>query len=272
MAKTIKDLNLEEAQALLAYVGIEDADKFKDEFGQKFFTKESAISNDEIISAVTGKRIKTLESKFLEIVKEFDPTITKSKLGEKHLEEAMDDYIPVFKTKLSELESKAKSGNDKKVSDLEKQYDDLNKSYQAQKEVTDRIESEYNKYKEESTNNIKSYKINHQLSELKNRIPWIDGMTEIQKAGYDTVLSSNYKFDLDEQDRLRILDKTGKPVQSKAKAAIADPLEILDLIAEENQLKKKNNAQNGKQFFQIDTTKESSGRKLPADYLKRVKA
>lgn len=269
MAKSIKELKLEEAQELLSFIGIEDAEKFKDEFNSKFFTKETAVANEDIARAITGKRMKTVESSFLELAKLVDPTVTKAKLGEKPIEENIAEFVPLFSGRFGELETRAKEGNDKRVNDLEKQLQDREKSLTAYKELADKTASEFEGYKAETANSIKSYKIKHQYEALKSQLPWVDDVTDVQRIGFDTFVQSNYQLDLDEKDNLIVKDKDGKPVQSKQKAAMADPMEILDTILDANKLKKNNNVkQNNRIFTQREEPK--SGRQLSKDYLSRL--
>lgn len=269
--KAIKDLKLEEALDLLNYVGIDDAETFKDTFGTKFFTKETALENDEIKKAIVGKRMTDITSSLLRLGKVVNPELSMRELTKKHVEENIEDITEMFTNRISELDTKAKSGNDKKVTDLEKQLDEISKSVSVYKEVNEKLTAEYDTLKSGSANEMKSYKINHQYEQLKNQLSWIDEPTQVQRSGFDAIVSSNYKFDLDEKDNLRILDKEGKPIISKNKAAVADPLEILDVLLDQNKLKKNNNAKsNNFVNFGQQSAQPETGRKLSKDYLKRV--
>lgn len=271
MAKSIKDLKLEEAQELLSYIGIEDAEKFKDEFNARFFTKEAALTNDEIRKTIVGKRMTEIEGAVLKLGKLVMPDITRSKLSEKAIEENIEELAGAFGSKFTELQELAKAGNDKRVNDLEKQLEDREKSAKAYKELADKIAGEYEGYKTETANSIKSYKINHQYEQLKSQLPWVDDVTDVQRIGFDTFVKSNYQLDLDEKDNLIVKDKDGKPVQSKQKAAMADPMEILDSILDSNKLKKNNNGKQIIRNFTENRQTEGNGRKLPSTYLDRVK-
>lgn len=271
MAKKLTELTPEEKDGILSYIGIEDFENFKDEFPKKFLTVDTAINNDKVISAVTGKRVKTIESALLDVFKLVDPTVSKSKLGEKPLETNIEELTGMLNTKFTELETKSKHGNDKRVDDLLKEKEDIQKSYIAEKEVNQRLTSEFDTFKSDSANNIKTYKVNHQITELKVKLPFIDDVTELQRVGFETILNSKYKFDLDENDKLRVLGVDGKPIQSKARAAIAEPYEILEYELEVNKLKKNNNIkQNNSIFTPKNVTPQNNGRQLSIDAQKRM--
>lgn len=271
MAK-IKDLKLEEAQELLSFLGIEESENFKETFGQKFFTKETALASDEIKKAVTGKRMQEIESSLLKLGKIVDPELTRSKLSERQIEENIDELMGKFTDRFTQLESKASEGNDKRVNDLERMLQDKDKSLLSYKESWEKEAAERGKEKEEFQNGMKSYKINHQFEQYKNKLSWIDEPTDVQRIGFDTKIANSYKFDLDEKDNLIILTADGKPIPSKVKGgAMADPLEILDFELDQNKLKKNNNAkQNNSIFVPPARQEQGSGKKLPAEYLKRI--
>lgn len=271
MAK-IKDLKLEEAQELLTFLGIEDSENFKENFSQKFFTKETALASDEIKKAIVGKRMTEIEGSLLKLGKIVDPELTRSKLGEKQIEENIEGFMELFSNKFTELETKASTGNDKKVNDLERMLQDKDKSLLSYKELAEKEAAEKERVVSEYQNGMKSYKINHQFEQYKNKLSWIDEPTDVQRIGFDTKISTSYKFDLDEKDNLVILSADGKPIPSKVKGgAMADPLEILDFELDQNKLKKNNNAKvNSSIFVQPVRQEQSNGKKLPAEYLKRI--
>ena len=271
MAK-IKDLKLEEAQELLSFIGIEDADNFKETFGKSFFTKETALGSEEIKKAITGKRMQEIEGKLLQLGKIVDPELTRSKLSERQIEENIEDLMSKFSERFTTLETKASEGNDKRVNDLEKMLHDKDKSLLSYKELAEKEAAEKERVVGEYQNGMKTYKINHQFEQYKNKLSWIDEPTDVQRIGFDTKIASSYKFDLDEKDNLVILSSDGSPIPSKVKGgAMADPLEILDYELDQNKLKKNNNAKvNSSIFVQPQVQTQQNGRKLPAEYLKRV--
>lgn len=270
MAKTIKELTPEQKDEILSYIDLEDFENFSDQFNKKYFTKQTAITDEEIVSAVTGKRIKSIESRFLELAKEIDPSMTKSKLGETHLEEAIENFIPVVKSKWSELETKAKSGNDKKVNDLLEEIKQKDQSILSYKELAEKEANEKEEILTKSTSEMKNFKLSHAYNELKNKLSWIDNATDVDRLGFDTLIKTKYKIDLNDKDEIQILTSEGKPIPSKVKGGqMADPFEILDMELEVNKKKKLNNAKDSKVILPLNREK-ATGRELPKQYLNRV--
>lgn len=269
MAKKLADLKPEEKDEILNFLGFEDFDNFKEAFPSKFLTKEAALEDEDIVNKVTARRIGEISSKVLPVFKLVDPDISLNKLKEGRLEDHFKTLEEKARTTFEELKSKASAGNDKKLSDLEKQLEDKDKSILSYKELNERITGEFESYKNETGNSIKSYKINHQLEQAKSKLAWVDDMTDVQRTGYNALLGSKYQFDIDEKDNVVVVGKDGKRIQSKNKADFASLDEILALEADENKLIKKNNAKSGNNTIFVKPTKRE-GRDLPANYLNRM--
>jgi len=267
------ELDLTKAKEIIDYLGIDDLDKFKETIASKFLLKDTAHENEDVRKKVTGDRMQKITSKFLPIAKMIDPDTSHRKISEKNFEDYLDEFAGAFSTKLTSLEEAGRSGNDKKVNELEAMLLDTKKSVTAYKEVADKVTGEFETYKSDASNQFKDYKINHQLGIIKSKIAFVDDITEIQRIGYDTALKNNFKFDLDDKENLIVMDKEGKPVQREDKAAIADPLYILGILAEKNNLMKKNNA-NQNNLLPLKqnkiNTEQKNGMTLSASYLKKI--
>lgn len=253
---------------------VDSLDKFKEKFNSKFIPLNEAHKYPDVASKVIGKRMGEITSKLVDFGKTFGIEETFDSLKEKKVEEAIDYFKETLSGKMGELKEASKSGNDKKVNDLTKQLEDMQKSISSYKEANEKLRSEYDGFKSQSENNIRSYKINHQIENLKNKISWVDDLTDVQRVGYDAALKTNYHFDLDEKDNLVVKDKEGKLIQKKDKAgAFAEPFEILEQLAEANKLKKMNNATQKSSIFAINKPVpkgELDTKKVSSAYLKRI--
>jgi superfamily II DNA helicase RecQ len=178
-----------------------------------------------------------------------------------------------LQTKITELQEQGKAGNDKKLNDALKLIEEKDKSIGSYKELAETNASKLEAATNEFQTGMKTYKINHQFEQYKNKLNWIDEPTGVQRIGFDTVVESKYRFDLDEKENLIVLDKEGKPIPSKLNGGkMADPLEILDAELEANKLKKLNNANNKNNgiFTPQNREKSDSGREFTSDYQRRL--
>lgn len=274
MAKKIDDLTIEEAKDLLKYVGIEDAENFKEQFPTKFLTVDSAVTNETVIQKVTGKRLGEIAGKLHKVAKFLNPEISLDKFNEKRIEDNIPEIETLLQTKFNELQESAKSGNDKKLNDALAQLAEKDKSISSYKTLAETEAAERERVTNEFQTGMKTYKINHQFEQYKNKLNWIDEPTDVQRIGFDTKIGTSYRFDLDEKENLIVLDKEGKPIPSKLNGGkMADVYEILDAELEANKLKKLNNANNKNNgiFTTQKQEQTSNGREFNSDYLNRVK-
>lgn len=263
MAKTVEDL-----QKLLDYVGIEadTEDDFKKAFDEKFMSKEAHKKE-------VGQRFTNIDSAFLETYKLIDPTISSRKMAAVRFEENLNSFKEKLSGVLKEKDEAAKSGNDKKVNDLTKLLEDKEKSLAAYMEANENLKTEFDAFKTESQSQFKNYKLSDRYNKVKSQIAFVDNADRFKMRGYEDTLREDYIFDLDENDELIVKGKDGKPVVNKAKAGhFLSPKEVMELMAEEAELLKKNNAKPVVVYpSKTERPSVNGTRQLPPDYLKKRK-
>lgn len=78
-------------------------------------------------------------------------------------------------------------------------------------------------------------------------MPFSDGTTEVAKLGFNTLIQSNYKLDVGDDDSILVLDSKGNKIPNPKQTGTYLGLpEILEMEADKNGLLKKNNL-NGNQ-------------------------
>lgn len=261
---------------LLSFFSLENdeqAEQFLNQFNEKFIEVDKAHTLQAVKDRAIGERMRQLTSGVLDVVKIFDPSVSFRSLEKESLEE----NLKLAKTKAegykSDLDVKLKDGSDKRVNDLMKEIEDKNKTIESYKSASETVSAEYEAFKNSSQEEIKNYKINHQIDNLKSKMTFRDDITDIERTGFQTFLNSNYNFSLNEQDEVIAKDKNGELIKNKNKAGtFLSPLEVFNLIAEENKLLKKNNADINKKNIFVPKSDEGQKNKLPENYLKRVKS
>lgn len=214
-------------------------DTVKETIGKKFISRDVAHEDTEVNKKAVGRRMGAVTTKISQLF-----GIPHSQLEGKDVETILSEIQTSHTKAVEELSKKATEGNDKKVTDLMRELEDKNKSLQAyetqNKELRDSLKLE----KTESEKKIRTFLLNSKLTEAKSGISFVDDITEVQKTGFDALLNTKYRFDLDDKmEKLVVKDHEGNPIKSKANpGSFADPQEILSLEAEANKLLKKNNA------------------------------
>lgn len=247
----------------------EDFNNFTEAFNQKFVPKETAHEYDDVKAKVIGKRMGEINSQLVAFGKAIGQDVSYEKLKEKKVEEVLSDFSNVVSTRFQELESKAKDGHDKKLNDLQKELEEKSKSVTSYKEALEQVQTQLQEKESQFTNEIKNFKIQTKLKDVKASVNWVDGITDVQRAGFDTIIGSNYRFDLDENDNVVVTDKDGKLIPLKDKAgAFADVNSVFASVAEQNGLVKKNNLDYNKKVvtFVNEKTEETGTKKVTSAY------
>ena len=238
---------------LLQFIGVEnietedDFNSFKESFNTRFVPRETAHRDEGIAKTIIGKRMGEITSALNDFGKSVGLDVSYEKLKEKTIEDNIADFKDMIGGKINELSTKAKDGNDKKVNDLLKQIEEKEKSLHSYKEANEQLTGKMAETETMFSQKINDFKVGSQLKDMKSSIAWVDGINDVQRAGFDALLSSKYKFNLGEGDKVEVTDTDGNLIPLKDKAGqFADAKTVIQQLAEENGLVKKNNASTDK--------------------------
>jgi archaellum component FlaC len=256
--------------------GEDGLDKFQEFFSSKFIAKDKAITDPDIISKMEGRRIGSINTTFNRLFGE-RLGLNADQLKESKLEDVLTTLKDKWDGEVSEIKSKSKDGTDKRLSDMQKQLEDKDKSISSYKSTLEKLETDFNQFKDNSTSEMNDYMVNHQLSEQLSKLNFKDGISEIEKAGFKTIIGGSLKFQLDENRKLVVRDANGDPIASKKSAAEhATPVEALVQLADQNSLLRKNNASNQNSSAKTVVPNKVNGqtdhKSLPKSYHDRIAA
>jgi len=246
---------------------IDSLDKFKEHFNSSYISKDKAHLDDEVKRKATGDVIRRISSKVANELGDFG--IKTTDFEGKPFEEVISVAAQNAKQKIQELtESQGKP--DKRYQDLETQFSTLKQERDQYKTKLDETVGTFESFKAQKENEVKTWKVGIKLQDVRSKVPFVDGLTDIQRKGFESVLGE-YQFDLDDKDELIVKDKNGNFVPSKQKAgAFADAYELMDTLAEANGLKKKNNAKEPERKT-VEIHKEESNKKvIPSAYKRNL--
>jgi len=255
MAITVKDIagvigfTIEDEEKL----NVEDLTKFIDE---KFVAREHATKDQKIIDSVFGKTVGSLRTKIKQLG-EFD---AKEIEGAK-IEDLLEKFNEKKNAQIEELKTKGKDGNDKKLNDLIAELDKEKLSKSELKKALEEKETYIQTKESEFGNTFKSYKINDKVSKIKSSLNFIDDFQkkEVLKTGFDALVNSKYKFELNDKDEVEIFTADGSHIKNPKKAGeFLKPEEVLLIEAELQGLIKKNNAGNEKKTIFVPGTDEGN--------------
>lgn len=248
-----------EVNDLFDYLGIEakDLDSFKSAFATKFVTKDEAWQDDEIKSRVTG-RVTNEVQRFIK--NEFG--LTNDEIKGLHYEDVLKLGAEKYKTKITELESKASLEGDEKIKSL---TDELTKykttvsDYKTQLESTKQaLESTQSEWQ----NKYKGLQVNQVFNEAKSKLSQHlkSDMTDAERFYLDHKIKESVKIDFDDAGSVIVLDNDGKRIANPNKVGEFMGLEdVIKGIAEKENMIKKNNAANSQVPANVLNNQQNKG-------------
>jgi molybdopterin converting factor small subunit len=241
---------------------------FVNAFKAKYISKEMALNDKDIVSKVSGKFFGPLNTKLKQVF-----GFTHSEIEGKKIEEIIDMGGEKFNTEISTLKETATKGNDEKLSSLTEELDKAKKSAHKYKTDLETLSTTYQQDQEKWKGELKNHKVNYILNTEKSKVPFIDGISPVQKAGYETILKEKYIFDIDDQENPVVYDaKTKEPIQNPKKVgSYYGVKDVLEIEAASNGLLKQNNVKPSEVKKPVTTTSSElaqNGRKVHPNALK----
>lgn len=257
-------INLKELGEVIGF-NIEDEEKvtveqIKEHIDEKFVAREHAIKDPKIIDSVFGKTVGSLRTK-LKSIGGFD---TKEVEGQK-IEDLLDKLHEKHSAEVTALKAKGEQSTDKRLTDLQKELEDKTKAVTDYKKALEEKETYIQTKESEFTNTFKTYKVNDKLNRAKSTIHFTEDYhkKEVLKTGFDAMINSKYKFQLDDNENLEVVTVSGERIKHPKKAGeFMKPEELLAFEAEKEGLVKKNNLEKEKKTIFVQSDDEPSKSKV----------
>jgi len=227
-----------EVKEVLEYLGmkpdeVKTIEDLKTGFDKEFI-RTSLINEDlEPVKKITGKVLGIVESKIkalaknVEIDLDSDDFKKKEKITDK-IEYVFSKYDEKKTSIIKDLEAKAGQGNDEKVKEWEQKYEKLKTKYGETDSLLKNTSKEYEDFKQNSEKNLRSVKIGVHKKELFGKAKFIPEINEYAKKGFINEFEEKYKIDLDENEKVIIMDKEGKRIPNpKVTGSFYEPEDLL---------------------------------------------
>jgi hypothetical protein len=220
-----------ELEAVAGYLGInaEDLDGFKESFESQFirranvesfesqFIRRANVKDDpELAGSITGKRLGSLETTVKQIFKKsgFDlaDIDTKGKKLEEVIEAGLGHVTNAFGDKIKGLEDAVTHTDDEAFKKLENKF---SKQSSRLLEVEGLLTDTRGKYEgalKDKETAVKSIQINTLKRDALSKIPFKSDLTDLERTGFNTVVNSKYKLDVDDTGSLMVMDATGSRI------------------------------------------------------------
>lgn len=240
-------------EALGLPADLDSTEKIVEAHQSKFISVDTAHEDEKVISKITGKITGSLTT---EAKRLFD--FEAADIKDKDLKTILKEGTTKLKAKIAELETA--TNNDERFTSLKKEHDAKMILFDQTKSELQKTAELLENEKKSANEKIKGFKIKSVYNGAKDKLPFADGVKDVEKIGFDAIFSNKYVIDLDEQDNPIVLDKTGKKIPSKQKAGEFLGLEdVLKMELVENGLDKKNNLPRTPVTFGVQQQEQNTG-------------
>ena len=216
-----------EAKDIFSYLGlneseITDLDKFK----QVFSDEEKGFVPAKDHKAKIGRSMGEFETKIRSAAKtyipNFDPKVFEGKQLDEKLQfvfeaqaQSNQSMVTDLTGKVNELEGSVNKKKDEIVKEWESKYGQLEKKLKDTEKLHSDTISEYTGFKTQADQMVKGVKLDVRKKEAFGNLKLKATISDLEKAGFNTIIESKYKFELDEQDMLFPVDaKSGERLKS----------------------------------------------------------
>lgn len=226
-----------EVKDILAYIGLEDVkdfDTFKSKYNEKHISRDMAVKDPEIKSAIVGATIGSTFQKAKRVFKEIGVEFEDGEVGKNDI----DTLFEIGKTKVSsKLEELTASAPDvktwqEKLAKVERKNADLSELLNGTKAELERVQTE-------TATRVKQVKLDVAKKDIFGKIKFGETVSALTRKGFDSAMNERYKIDIDDETGAAIIldAKTNSRIKHPEKASeFADPVTIFTMEAEKEGL------------------------------------
>ena len=240
-------MELNDVLKLVGLEGTEETtiDQVKEHLDGKYLNRETAHEDQGVQSKIIGKHFSRLR---VGMQRSFgvDEDFLKDEKGE--LLDPVDGFLKISQKvtgEIDDIKKKANEGVDKRVLDLETKLEESQKSFRDVTGLNKELSTQLDDTKNNFASEISQFKVKSNLRDLQGGLSIVKDLPPALKRGIDTEVAEDYKWNLDEEEKLQVRGKDGSIIPSKLHASTpAEPLEVLTEIYERNNALIKNGAPN----------------------------
>lgn len=199
---------------------IKEFDDLKSKFESEF-VRASAINEDfEPVKKLVGQAYGSFDSDLVKVGKAHDIAVTEiegwkdAKIKDK-IKLLTAELVKSKDTLIEDLKVKANQNNDEKLNEITALLEKEKLKRKDTETLLKTVSKEFDDTKASYEGKLKNIKLDTLKGNALGQIKWIDGVTELQSEGFNSIINKKYKFDLDETgNKLVVTDADGKQIQN----------------------------------------------------------
>lgn len=225
---------------------VTDAESFKKQFNTTFISREVAVDDKEIRDAIIGRKIGGIQTKTKRMFKDFGVEFDNEDLKDIKLEDLIelgtDKLTTLLQERETELKSTFESTKDETVIKLNDKIDTFKLRVTELEDLNDENVLKFDKAETDFTGKMKEFKMGSLLKDANSRLKIRNDASDLEKAGFNSVIKSKYSFDIDDKDGLLVMDKDGNRVKNESGNNFATIDEVLTMEAKTGNILQQNNS------------------------------
>lgn len=209
-----------------------------------YIIKDVAHEDDEVIKKVMGRVMNEHERAFKQATGFSKEDFNVEEGKELRFKDMIKQGVEMLTSKHQEELETLKGGiDDDAVRKLNEKLTGKDNDLKSYKKLNEELKTQLAELEKTSESKIKSVLVDVNRKDALSKLTWKDGISEVERAGFQTLIDSKYKFDLDEDNKVKVTDHNGERIKSQKNAGdFMNLSEALETLAEESALLKKNGA------------------------------
>lgn len=245
----MSDLKTEDLIKALGYdpEKIKTVDDFKATVGTDFIRRDNVHDDPEITNKIVGKNLQQIEKAVISHIKDLGVEVT-----EEHFKEAKNTYDKIkigmgmvktyHETSTNELKGLAEKKGGEAAKEWQEKYGKAEQKLKDLETMNQTLAKQFEEAQLNGKNELKNYKINDARAKAFGKVTFKDGLTDLERTGFETIFNNKYVIDLDENGQEFIFEKgTNKRIPNPSVVGTFMSIEdVLKMEIEANKLGKTN--------------------------------
>lgn len=235
------------AEALIKALGydpekIKTEEDFKNFVNTDFIRRDNVHNDDEITNKIVGKNLQQIEKAMLSHIKDLGVEMT-----DEDFKEAKNTYDKIkigmskvkafHETSTNELKGLAEKKGGEAAKEWQEKYAKADARALENETAVKTLRTQLDEKEKWAKDQVKNYRIEDARKSAFGKVTFKDGLTDLERTGFETIFNSKYVIDLDDKEQPIIYEKgTNKRIDNKA--VVGTFLNVEDVLKMEIELNK----------------------------------
>lgn len=221
---------------------IDSPEKLVEAHRSSYLLKGEAHEDEAVVAKVSGKIFGELTT-----VAKREFGLESSEIKDKPLRDIIKLGVEKKNTLIQSLEETASKGSEEVINKLKSDTEKYKGEAKQYKGDLEKLLGEKAELENTFNSKLKQFKVENHYKDVFAKLPLSESATEVAKLGFNTLIQSNYKLDVGDDDSIMVLDSKGQKIPNpKQTGTYLGLAEVLEMEAEKNGLLKKNNLPGGR--------------------------